>query len=96
MYDVPAFDQITVQPGDCIGLHYPSYTSSGITVSIRKKATDTDPIGYGLTLSELSRFRTRGTFDEALPIGFQIRLTKQTDKIKLPSLRAYVTPTGEN
>ncbi len=92
VYDVPESNQITVQSGDFIGLHYVSSTPSPIIACIRQDITDADPIEYGLTMSELSNFRSKSINDANMPVGFELSAFIKSDKIKLCALRAYVSP----
>ncbi len=93
VYDVPAFDQITVQSGDFIGLHYPASSQDNIIAWIKMNATAVDPVSYGLTISDLSRTQGDMLFDESMPVGFQVSVATEANVVKLPALRACVTST---
>ncbi len=85
---------LLVQSGDFIGVHYVASSQPNIIAWIVLDTTAADPVSYGLTISDLSRFQGSQTFDESMPVGFQLSVATIANEVKLPALRAYVTPTG--
>ncbi len=93
MYDVPALDQITVQSGDFLGLHYLVASDPTIIAWIHLVMTAAEPVSYGLTISDLSKYQVDAKYDASMPVGLELSVViVNSNIVKLPALRAYVTP----
>ncbi len=87
-------NQITVQSGDFICLHYPASSQPKIIVWIAWNTAAADLVSYALTISDINRFQLHAKRDEGIPVGFEVSVATDALIFNLPALRAYVTSIG--
>merc|ERR1711893_71088 len=89
-FDVAEADQISVQPGDVVGIHYPDTTVGKVIPYLRLYYTDDDPTEFGLTLAQVSAYQNQNTQDSDLPIGKEVAIATRTDRKKTPALHVTI------
>ena len=80
---VPDEDQIRVQPGDIIGVHYAARGDQGVVVYEQSGKTAT----AGVSREQLSQIFSGAIWDSSLPIGVKKTVAIHPSAKRLPALK---------